>query len=220
MLKEALDQNQRELREQFPQVNKACESLLLTVAYKNGKPISQGSSVVIEGDQVVTAYHVIDGADDILLYTVAKGLNLSTVFDNGEITVDSQHPELDVAVFPLPEVFKSVVPSCETATANILLPQAFIIGFPLIDPGLKWPLYGRQPSIHPTRIFHNSFNELTTLSLGSEVIEVSNGMSGGAIVDFEGKVVGIERRSRQQLSSLAPACFYYGTSIDFVRSML
>jgi len=121
-------------------------------------------------------------------------------------------------VLPLLEELRFIVPPCKLATANPLMPTAFIIGFPQIDPGLQWPLYGRQPTIHPTKILYKEFNELRMLCQGSDFLEEPNGMSGGAVVDFEGKVVGIINKAFKKLTP--ENHIFCATPIDFVRANL
>lgn len=186
LLKDELEQQQEEVRDQFPAVKRVSESLVQIVSYSHGKPIGQASSLVVEGGYLITAWHAIKEADNIILYPSPREHNFATSFDGGEIVV---YPDLDVAVFPLPEVLEGMIPPIQLATDHSG-DRVFLVGFPVVNRKLQWQLYDRQPTIRLAYITSRKDGKLKMLSADFDW-EVVNGMSGGAVVNQAGKAIGI-----------------------------
>ena len=188
-LRAELERQQLEVRQQFPEVAKASESIVKVVPHKYQRPFGQGSCVAIEGGYLLTAFHVVEQASMLALYTTTEE-KFCTIFE-GNVTVD---PSLDIAVFSLPEVFEPLVPQVKLGKLDLNETLVFLVGLPKVDTNMDWPLYGQQAMILPARVKLRDKNELTMLGDGT-IIKIMKGMSGGAVLNREGEVVGLEKAS-------------------------
>jgi len=208
-----LEKQQETIKNKFPTLKRVSDSLLQIEVYQNGKFITRASGFTVGENHVVTAWHVIKEADNLVLYSSVEGHNYSTIFDSGEIVVDPDH---DVAVFALPEVYKGIIPPNQFSN-NYSKDRVFLVGFPAIDYLLPWPRYKRQPTIHSAHIFSRENDELALLSPDDDW-KVLNGISGGAVVDPEGGVMGIVKTSTHRPCNHIHCV--WAVDIDFVRSNL
>jgi hypothetical protein len=191
LFKTEFEKQQQEIRQRFPEVAQASESILKIVKYKDGKPIGQGSCIAVEGNHVLTAFHVVKGADQLLLYHTGNELNLATNF-GGDTAID---PELDVAALALPEVYESIVPLGRLGSCDYSDSLVFLAGFPRVDEELDWPLYGQQAIIQRGKLYFAFESKLAMLIDGS-LLKVMKGVSGGAVVNCSGEVIGIAKGSK------------------------
>ncbi len=210
LLEDKLQKQQEGIVRQFPEVGKVSRSLVQIISLKSGKRITRASSFVVEGGYLVTAWHAVKGADNIVLYPSPRDNNFATIFDGGEIIID---PDLDVAILLLPEVFEGMIPPVQLSTDSSE-DRVFLVGFPVVNPKLQWPLYNRQPTIHPAYVLSRKNGELRMFSADFNWEEV-DGMSGGVVVDQAGKAIGVLKSSRH-----FPEIHTHGigaTDISFVR---
>lgn len=75
-----IEKRQESIRQRYGNITKAAESVLQIAPYKNGDNDGLASGVVIDTRHILTASHVVRGADDFVYYMNANGLRLSTPF--------------------------------------------------------------------------------------------------------------------------------------------
>jgi len=127
VLKEKIIGQQEAIRLSYPKVWAATESVLKIVSYQEGKPLFQGSGVVVEGGRVLTACHIVSEADSLLLHTYVKGDKLTAPF-SGKIILFNEDLSSKEARSKMREAGKrhDVIKAKEHQTAAALILQDYL----------------------------------------------------------------------------------------------
>lgn len=189
-IKEMYAQDQQLLRQKYPKIAAASQGVISIVA-TTVNHLYCGSGVVIEGDHVLTASHIVKGAERVQLFSS----NLVAEIDvTGIILSDT----FDCAVLPVPEAFRGHVQSL-TMSSNLTGSESFLIGFPIVHESLH--LDNDTPTIlHVAAYPYLSSPYYLTVSIPDTYLEDPNGASGGAITNLHGGVVGIEYSSKPRFA--------------------
>lgn len=163
--------------------------------------VSSGSGFFISSSEILTNYHVVEGAAsgaEILIAAHGHGFVLGrvTLFGNSELGSD------DLAVITISEPVEWAVPlvlSDATADMDLRLVEVVAAGFP----GAVIESYGSVDSMITGNVLDlpqlvltsgvissNSVNEVGTQII-SHTAQISQGNSGGALVNRCGVVVGV-----------------------------
>lgn len=190
-----LTREQERIRKRYPDVAKAAQSVVEIIGFDKKQGISRGTGVVVNDNIVLTAWHTLREVQSIYLYSdsgtgapVATQMVLPRNLDPLE--------EQDIVAFPLPEVFRDVVPACsllqETTKiipkkrpSRITTHKGFLIGFPQGEadsPVLRLA----EPIIHEAEISFIGELLVVPWKYGDPC-----GLSGGAIVTNQGELLGI-----------------------------
>jgi serine protease Do len=151
-----------------------------------GRPLKQGSGVVVGSGRVITNCHVTSGAAQIAVASGADSRSASVYIADEEFDLCS----LDVGGLDAPAVTVGSVTSLRTGQ------RVFAIGAPL----------GLELTISEGIV--SSLREVPGGKVIQTTAPVSPGSSGGGLFDVEGKLVGIvtfQQRSGQNLNFAIPA---------------
>jgi serine protease Do len=151
-----------------------------------GRPLKQGSGVVVGPGRVITNCHVTSGAAQITVASGADSRSASVYIADEEFDLCS----LDVGGLDAPAVMVGSVTSLRTGQ------RVFAIGAPL----------GLELTISEGIV--SSLRETPNGKMIQTTAPVSPGSSGGGLFDVEGKLVGIitfQQRSGQNLNFAVPA---------------
>ena len=184
-LSEAISLGQKEIRQHYPTIASIAHSVIQIAPYKDGYPLGLGSGVVIDGNRILTAAHVVADAQRLVYYMSANRMRLSTS-GGGKVIIDES---LDIALVPLPKVFHDMIrPVTYTPDITDDNPQ-FLIGYPQYDRRLDWEL-GRDATIHTVLASMGIEGRLTAIVL-DPFLAIPAGASGSPIVDSTGILHGI-----------------------------
>ncbi|TLS51044.1 trypsin-like peptidase domain-containing protein [Paenibacillus antri] len=157
-----------------------------------------GTGVVLSaGGAAATAYHVVKGAD-----------RLEAVFPDGTsvspVTVVAYDESKDAAVLALPKR-KSAYPAMELRADPMAFgAKAFAIGYPL-----------KETPIITEGIVNNPAAEINGRDRLLVSAAIASGMSGGPIVDEEGRIAGIVSGSLRTMNNI-----HLGVEIEEIRKLL
>jgi Trypsin len=184
-------------RELDPRIAETARGVLQIFACnKNGVVLHCGGGVVIDGDIVLTAKHVLENAQLIIVGIDDGKIRFAPEVDMGDIKNPTPPSELDIAAFPLPRGLKEFVRPCplsqnetqivsEKDPKHIPFEKGFFIGFPHLTQE-SLPTFCAKPIVHEVEI---SFLEETLVAPWGA--GDPHGLSGGAMVNTEGQLVGI-----------------------------
>ena len=167
-------------------------------------PIGSGSAVLVDGDTLVTNAHVVWPASTVIV-TFPGGLT-------GEVPVSGYDWMADLALLDvstlsgLPEA--AVLEPTEPGPGEAV----YLVGYPADDPGTA------SPAITAGIVSRNrTWSDGGVTFIQSDAL-ISGGQSGGALVDQEGRVVGISGLSVGDGFALALTTADLVSRLDSIRS--
>jgi S1-C subfamily serine protease len=166
-------------------------SVAMIYALKDGKRVSQGSGVILDYDEILTASHVVDNADS---YEIIYNFGGSTT-----AKLKKDMPEVDAAILePVDKNRKSVKigDSDEVAPGK----KIFVISSPkgkfntilkgdVINSNTGWVIY--KNSSHKLNGFQTTVN-------------TDSGSSGGGVFNVNGELIGIISAGDEESSFVIP----------------
>jgi len=188
-LRAAIALEQEKIRNQYSEIAQASESVIQIIPYKNQAPSGFGSGTAIEGGYVLTAEHIASGGEKLMLHMHTGKYSLSSSYEGDRACANRP---IDAAVIPLPDVFKGYIPLRPLAKHQPKNDEwIYLVGFPIIDYTIDWPVHKRLPTIHRAQIMATERLTFHVKTVNGSLGEVPNGLSGGAALNEHGEMIGI-----------------------------